>query len=139
MFAKFLSPNTLLVGQYEGHQDSVNARILDRNAELLEQASLEEGHPISIIRIPMGANSDGIFRTFTNSLYVNHTVILPTYEGHRQLELEAAAIYRQYLPKKTRIAAINVDEIMKQDGAIHCITQTLNYVDHRPADEGKDR
>ena len=67
MFAKFLSPNVLLLGEYDQY-DPANAAILDANAERLERFAAERDWPLQIIRIPMPYGAGGVYRSYTNSL-----------------------------------------------------------------------
>ena len=127
IFAKLISQNTILLGQYEMKQDPVNASILDSNASQLESVTLEDNRALSVIRIPMGANDDGVFRNYANSLYVNGTVIIPTYNTDRELNKRAIEIYKKVLPPKTRVVPVDASAIIEQEGAVHCITQSLKY------------
>lgn len=133
IFAKFISPNTILVGSYDYDQDPDNAWILDRNAAVLQDIKLGNEQKLNVIRIPMGSNDDGIFRSYVNSLYVNNTLIMPTYGLENEFESEAISVYRRVLPRKTRIVTIDASDIIELAGAIHCIALGLTYGDLKTA------
>ena len=130
IFAKFVSRDTVLVGQYDYDQDPENSRILDRNAALLKKVQIEKGRYLNVVRIPMGDNRDGIFRSYTNSLHVNDMLVMPTYGRHSQFETEAISVYKQVLPPATRIVKIDASDIIELDGAIHCIALGMTFRDY---------
>jgi hypothetical protein len=82
----------------------------------------------------------GNYRTYTNSVFVNKTVILPTYA--QQYDTTAIRIYKEALPGYT-ITGINCNSIISASGAIHCITKEVSAADpllisHRPLDDTYD-
>ena len=121
MFAKFLDPNTILVGEY-GRSDPQNAALLDRNVERLESFALDNDWPLEIVRIPMPAGGNGVYRSYTNSLIVNDAVIVPTYRGDRRFEAEALEIYRSAMPIGTRVIPMDAETVIQLGGAVHCTT-----------------
>jgi agmatine/peptidylarginine deiminase len=127
IFAKLISQDTILLGQYKEEQDPLNSFILDSNASQLGSVILEDNRSLSVIRIPMGSNDDGVFRNYANSLYLNGTVIIPTYNTDRELNERAIEIYKKALPQGTRIVPVDASTIIEQEGAVHCITQSLKY------------
>ena len=128
MHMKLLDEERLLVGQYpdgvsDGPQIEANIQYLLDNYETCY------GRDYQIIRIPMPPDKNGLYpdqggdyRTYTNSVFINKTVIIPLYE--EQYDTTALRIYRQALPGY-RIVGINCDDIIALDGAIHCITHEL--------------
>ena len=97
MFAKFLSPNIILIGEYD-ELDRENAAIMDSNVERLERFAEENDWPLQIVRIPMPYGANGVYRSYTNSLIVNDVVVVPIYSADRRYEDEAIDVYRQNLP-----------------------------------------
>ncbi|MBP9120914.1 MAG: agmatine deiminase family protein, partial [Ignavibacterium sp.] len=74
----------------------------------------------------------GDYRTYTNSIIVNKTVIVPTYE--LQYDTSALRIYREAMPGY-RVVGINCNSIIPSLGAIHCITKEVGvyepvYISH---------
>ncbi len=125
MFAKFTSEDTILLGQYEFSQDCINYDILEENYNLLLKTTTVDGKPLKIIRIPMPDNSDGVWRTYTNSLFINNIALVPVYPQHRTYEAAALNAYKTALGNNWTIIPIDSEEIIPDGGAIHCITMTI--------------
>ena len=71
---RFAPDATVLLGFYDPDTDPENARILAKNAALLQVTTNVAGQPFRILRVPMLENRDGVFRTYLNSLVVNEVV-----------------------------------------------------------------
>jgi agmatine/peptidylarginine deiminase len=65
-------------------------------------------------------NNGGDYRTYTNSIIINKTVIVPTYETY--YDTTALRIYREAMPGYN-VVSINCNSIIPSLGAIHCITK----------------
>lgn len=122
MFAKFTARDTVLVGQYEPWQDARNAAILDRNAERLANTRLPDGSTLRVVRIPMPAANYPVYRSYTNSLIINDTVVVPVYRRDRAFESEALAAYRRALPGNYRVVTVEAEDVIQMGGAVHCVT-----------------
>jgi agmatine/peptidylarginine deiminase len=132
MHMKLLDEETILVGQYpngisDGPQIELNLQYI------LNNFLTPFGRPYKIIRIPMPPDANnqypsqgGDYRTFTNSVFVNKTVIVPTYDP--KYDTTALRIYREALPGY-RIVAVNSNNIIPASGAIHCITKEIGVKD----------
>ena len=130
MFAKFLAPTTVIVGEYDPTDDTINARILDENASRLAAETNFNGQGLNVVRIPMPSNSSRtIWRTYTNSVMVNNVVLVPIYAQERIHEAQALGVYRTLLPGKT-VVGIESDGIIVDGGAIHCVTRTRPVATH---------
>lgn len=128
MHMKLLDEETLLVGQYpagisDGPQIEANLNYILNNFNSVF------GTPYKVIRIPMPPSQSGTwpsqgayYRTYTNSLIINKTVLVPTY--YEQYDTTALRIYRQAMPGY-RIVGINANSIISQSGAIHCTTHEI--------------
>lgn len=125
MFAKFTSEDTILLGQYKFSQDCINYDILEENYSILLKTTTVDGKPLKIIRIPMPDNSDGVWRTYTNSLLINNIALVPVYSQHKTYESEALNAYKTALGNDWTIIPIDSEEIIPDGGAIHCITMTV--------------
>lgn len=117
MFATFVSAKRVLLGRYDREEDSENALRLDRAAAMLKRAGLE------VIRVPMAANEDGVYRTYTNIAVVNNVVLVPVYPVSREHEAEALEIIGRAFPHR-RVVAIDATEAIELGGAIHCVVMT---------------
>jgi agmatine deiminase len=67
-------------------------------------------------------NSNADYRTFTNSVFVNKTIILPFYET--KYDTTATRIYEEALPGY-KVVGIDCNSIIPSLGAIHCITKEI--------------
>lgn len=121
MFAKFVSEDTVLVGQYTRQDDRTNAAILDRNAQRLAQVRLANGSNLRVVRIPMPQPDYPVYRSYTNSVIANNTVVVPIYPSDRRYEAEALEVYRQTMPNY-RIVTVDSDGVIELGGAVHCTT-----------------
>lgn len=132
MFATFTAVDTVVVGSYTHAQDAVNSEILDRNAERLSHIRTVRG-PLRVVRIPMPERDDDVWRTYTNVMYANGTLVVPTYPGldplGRQQSLE---VYRQLLPQ-WNVVDVDCGELIELGGAIHCISLNLCKVTNLPS------
>jgi len=126
MHMKLLDEETLLVSQYppgvaDGPQIEANLQYVLNNFQTCF------GKPYKVVRIlapPHNGNypPTGNYRTYTNSLIVNKTVIVPTYEF--QYDTTALRIYRESMPGYN-IVGINSNAIIPSLGTIHCITKEI--------------
>ncbi len=120
MYFKLLTPDTILLGEYDDPGGNDYA-IIESNRELLAGLTGPYGRPYNIIRIPM-PDVYGWFdvvRSYTNSLIVNDVVLLPVY--NIDMDDVAIRIYEEVLPGYT-IHPIPCADIIQSGGAIHCIT-----------------
>lgn len=128
MHMKLLDEETLLVGQYpEGVADGPQ---IEQNLQyILDNVPTCFGNQYDVVRIPMPPDQYGYYphqggdyRTFTNSLIVNKTVIIPIYET--QYDTTAYRIYQNAMPGYN-IVGIDSDVIIPALGTIHCITKEI--------------
>ncbi|MCX7877153.1 MAG: agmatine deiminase family protein [Ignavibacteria bacterium] len=130
MHMKLLDEETLLVGQYppgiaDGPQIEANLQYVLNNFQTCF------GKPYKVVRILMPPHNGnyppvGQYWTYTNSVFVNKTVIVPTYTT--QFDTTALRIYREALPGYN-IVGINCTGIINSLGAIHCITKEIGVSD----------
>jgi len=130
MHMKLLDEETLLVGQYpagvaDGPQIEANLQYVINNFQTCF------GRPFKVVRIPMPPEGgqyppQGDYRTYTNSMIINKTVIIPTYEY--QYDTTAFRIYKEVMPGYN-IVGINSNQIIPSLGAIHCIVKEVGVFD----------
>ena len=87
---------------------------------------------MNVTRIPMPLPTGIQFRTYTNSLLVNKTAILPSYElnSYSHKAIPDADLYKKYEHEAKNIYAKNglktikipSDSLIKSGGSLHCIT-----------------
>lgn len=132
MHMKLLDEETILVGLYpngvsDGPQIEANINYVQNNF------LTPSGKRYRLVRVAMPPDGSGLYpssggdyRTFTNSVFVNKTVIVPTYA--QQYDTTALRIYSEALPGY-RIVGINSNQIIPASGAIHCITKEIGVKD----------
>ncbi len=136
MHMKLLDEETLLLGEYpDGVSDGpqINANI----EYVLSNYNSVWGTPYHIVRIPMPSSANGgwpstgsSYRTFTNAVFVNKTIILPTYR--EQVDTTALRIWGEAMPGYNIVGIDcdnNTSNIISQSGAIHCITHSVGVED----------
>ncbi len=147
MHMKLLDEETLLVSKYpEGVADG--PQIEDNIDYVLSNFSSVFGTPYDVVWIdaPPSAGGNypdtgGYYRTFSNSVFVNGSVIVPTYRP--EVDGPALDLYQDMLPGYN-IVGIDVDNpgenLISLYGAIHCIVHTIGvdeplWIVHQPIDE----
>lgn len=147
MHMKLLDEETLLVSEYppgvaDGPQIEANIQ------EVVANYPSVFGTPYKVEWIPAPPSSSGLYpdnggyyRTFTNAVFINKTVIVPTYRP--EVDEPALARWQELLPGYN-IVGIDVDNsgenLISLLGAIHCITHTIGvdeplWIVHQPVDE----
>ena len=128
MHMKLLDEGTLLVGKYpdgvaDGPQIEANLNyVLDNFYSPFGKAY----RVVRIIQPPdfggVYPNNNGDYRTYANSVFVNKTILVPTYET--QYDTIALRVYRENFPGY-KVVGINVNEMIWANGALHCITKEI--------------
>lgn len=142
MHMKLLDEETLLVGEYptgvaDGPQIEANLLYVLSNYQSVF------GTPYKVVRIQMPPdgnvypNTTGDYLTYTNNVFVNKTVLVPTYNP--QYDSTALRILRENLPGY-KVVGIPCNSIIQQSGALHCITHSLGVSDpllisHQPLED----
>jgi agmatine/peptidylarginine deiminase len=150
MHMKLIDEETLLVSEYpagvaDGPQINANINYV------LSNYTSKFGTPFHVVRIPAppstGGNypdNNGAYRTYTNAVFVNNTILIPTYR--EQYDTIAMRIWGEVCPGYN-LVGIDCDNtnnnIIAQSGAIHCITHTVGVADpllisHQPLQDTYD-
>ncbi len=140
MWAKYLNDDTILVSEIEDQTlnflSGGNRSKAKNLQDYLKQRQADlKAMGYTVISVPMPApqfsNFGGgdIFRSYTNSLFVNDTVIVPRYAGNysdSQLqsyyEGKATTAYQQ---AGFKVRFVTSDSVIAHGGAIHCITTQI--------------
>lgn len=134
MWAKFLDDDTVIVNQIsEEALDGLAGS--ERDFAVMIRDYLEERAKdvaqlgYDVVRMPMPAPKRGWFRSFTNSLLINGTAIVPQYSRRYSdaalipaFESEARRIYEKLGYK---VVFIPSDELISEGGAVHCVTMQV--------------
>ena len=128
MHMKLLDETTLLVGEYpEGIADGPQ---IEANIQyVVENFKVAMGRDYEVVRIPMPPDQfgryphqGGYYRTYANSLIINKTILVPTYE--LQYDTTALRIWEEAKPGYN-VVGINCNQIIPASGALHCITKEI--------------
>ncbi len=135
MFTKMLDDYTVMVGSYP--LGDPNYAILNANTDTIGRTMNGFGRRFKTIRIPMPPPSGGVYRSYTNSLFVNNRVLVPIY--HIAMDTTAMRIYRQALPNY-QVDTFDCTSIINSGGAVHCIamgipTRYQFHISHYPPPE----
>lgn len=131
MHMKLLDEETIIVGEYpQGVSDGpqINANI----EYVLDNFDSAFDTPYEIVRVEMPPQSGiypwqgGDYRTYTNMVFVNKTVLVPTYQAF--YDGPALAIIQEQLPGYN-VVGIECNDIIQLSGAIHCITKAVGVAD----------
>jgi agmatine deiminase len=122
MFCKLLNDSTFILGEYETPSDGAgsNYDILNQNAQLLASLNSSTGRPFRVERMPMPPYSGGVSYTYTNSLIVNNSVLVPIYGF--ETDAAALALYESLMPGYD-VMGFDCNIIIPANGAIHCIAK----------------
>jgi agmatine deiminase len=135
MHMKLLDEETLVWAEYptgvsDGPQIEANLQYVLNNHNSVF------GTPYRIVRVPapfQGSTSNpswpssgGDYMTYSNSVFVNKTLLVPIY--NHSYDNTALNILRDALPGY-RVQGINCTNIIAQSGAIHCITHSIGVAD----------
>lgn len=135
MHMKLIDEETLLVGEFpQGLSDGPQ---LETNLDVIEANETNTfGQPFRIVRVPMPSSTGGqyppsaSYRTYANNVFVNRTVIVPTYRT--EFDTIGLRVLHESLPGY-RIVPIDCDNtgmnIISASGAIHCITKGIGVAD----------
>ncbi len=132
MHMHLIDEETILFGEYptgiaDGPQIEANIQYL------LDNHLSSFGTPYRIERIVQPPDSNdkyphqgGDYRTYTNSVFVNKTIIIPNYET--QYDTIAQRIYEEHFPGY-KVVGINCNGMIWALGALHCITKEVGSSD----------
>ena len=142
MFVKILDSKSVAVNEIteasiELAKDSVGDIPLDilelKNS--LDGAAKQFEKYLHVVRMPMPVPFKNTFRTYTNSILVNGTAIVPDYKNYREVggsypdeallpefRQKVSDIYNQFGYK---VAFVNADNLIYNGGAFHCVSMHL--------------
>ena len=132
MYMKLLDEENVLVGEYaSGSTGSTNNTQIEQNINSILAYYTCYDRDFEIIRIPMPPITYDQYgypvqRTYTNSLILNNTVLVPIYG--LTTDNEALEIYRDAMPGYN-VYGINCEAMIGDGGAIHCITMGIGSND----------
>lgn len=124
MFAAFLNPDRILIASVDPRQDPYNARVLDNNAALMRQVTVN-GKPMRVERIAVPPREDKYWSPYTNIILANELVLMPVYDSDPPTMIRSAIEkYKQLLPGFT-VETIDMTSMRKLEGALHCMSVNI--------------
>ena len=153
MHLKLLDEETLLVGQYP--DSTADGTQIEANLDtLLKEHKTSFGTDFKIHRIAMPADETGAFPdevsscsalgkgcyyTYTNAFFINELILVPTYFNGKGADSLALKQWEEMMPGY-KIVGIDCSHIIKEYGAIHCVTKEIGVKDplriiHKKLDE----
>ncbi|HYX35222.1 MAG TPA: agmatine deiminase family protein [Oligoflexus sp.] len=141
MWGKFMNDDTVIVGQISERTLSL-ASSSNRSLTLQIQRYLDNrANDIAdlgynVVRIPMPVPNAGLFRSYTNSLLLNGTAIIPqyvrpssgSYNDQSLVSTYEAEVRRVYQSLGYKVVFIPSDELIATGGAVHCVTMQIPAV-----------
>ncbi|WP_394835967.1 agmatine deiminase family protein [Pendulispora rubella] len=118
MFAKLVGECKVIVAQTS---DEPYKSATDKAAAYFRDLACGDGQ-YQVTRVK-GWVSEGTWYTYTNSLIVNDTVIVPFYDDTDKNE-EARRAYASAMPRH-RVVGINSESTIHSGGSIHCLTHEI--------------
>ncbi len=135
MHMKLIDEERLLIGEFPlGQSDGPQ---LESNIDYVTSNwNSTFGTPYEVIRVPMPSSTggnyppDASYRTYANNVFVNGTVLVPTYR--EEFDTVGLRILRESMPGYN-VVPIDCDNsgmnIISASGAIHCITKGIGVSD----------
>lgn len=115
----FVAPDLVVVGRVERSAAALYDS-LEKIARDLEGMPTVAG-PLRVERIPCPAPDDGVWRSYTTSVFAGGAVLVPIYPDHcPDLDAEALALYRRLLPGR-RIVGIDSGALARAGGDLHSL------------------
>ncbi|MGB7344600.1 MAG: agmatine deiminase family protein [Pirellulaceae bacterium] len=126
MFMTFTDSNTVVVSKSENPNDP-NRQLLDRHATTL--GNLTGNEKLEVIRLPMREERGVGFQSYTNVVFANGVLLVPSYAN--KVEDEVRATYERLLPD-WRIEFIDCSRLLARGGALHCLVSNLGGARYQP-------
>lgn len=133
MFMKLLNDHTVLIAKADVEPYRSNS---EKAIKFFTNRTAPDGQPYKILFVKAWV-SGGTWYTYTNSLIVNNSVLMPTYSGHPTEEAAAKAAYSEGMSGVT-VVGIPADQSIRDGGAVHCVTQTIPVLPAKSALETKE-
>ena len=135
MYMKFLDEETILYGippEFDGAgqnpwDPTIRQAIFDNIMTIKNNYKSVYGRPYRFIKMSFPSSIAPAFFTYTNSLIVNNTVIMPKFEGQYELyDQNARQIISSAMPGYNVVQAYCPPSLIDAGGAIHCLTHDIN-------------
>jgi agmatine/peptidylarginine deiminase len=80
---------------------------------------------LKVERIPRPPPTDDVWRSYTNVIFANGTLLVPSYpDADEKTEARALDVYAKLLPGWT-IIPLDVSDLIREGGALRCISMNV--------------
>lgn len=143
LFMTFVDRQTAVVGDFSDPSEP-NAARLDEIADSLAKLSVD-GKPLNVVRVPMPprrksefeGTRTGMFQSFTNVVYLNGLLLVPSYQGEAErFEKAVYDVYASLLPD-WEIQFVDCTRPSLFGGALHCLVANLGDTPMRQDSEDR--
>ena len=125
MFMTMVAKNIAVIGEIPPSEDPTNSARLNETARFVSTIPTSAG-PIQVKRIPMPPKWGEDWRSYTNVIFANGILLMPSFSDvDPSLEQRAVQVYQSVLPPGWIVKKINCDKIVKLHGQLHCISYNL--------------
>lgn len=141
MWGKFMDDDTVIVGQISdetlSYASSSNRSLALRIQEFLDARAADiTDLGYNVVRVPMPVPTASVFRSYTNSLLLNGTAIIPqyisargsSYADQKLLKSYEAEVRNVYESLGYKVVFIPSDGMIATGGAVHCVTMQVPAV-----------
>jgi agmatine deiminase len=122
---RFVAEDTVVCA-YEPNVADANHLPLLKIYNSLTQATLADGRPLRVIKLPMPPHlayeGQRVPASHANFLIINEKVLVPIY--HCPEDKIALNIFQEYFPTR-RVVGVDCREVVWGLGAIHCLSQNI--------------
>ena len=125
MFMTMVAKNIAVIGEIPPSEDPTNSARLNETARFVSTIPTSAG-PIQVKRIPMPPKWGEDWRSYTNVIFANGILLMPSFSDvDPSLEQRAVQVYQSVLPPGWIVKKINCDNLVKLHGQLHCISYNL--------------
>ncbi len=122
--ARFVGPATVVCA-YETDISDANYAALHENYEILSRSVVQDGTPLTVVKLPMPARVEDAEgqrypASYTNFYIANAVVIVPVFQDPN--DAIALDVLRELFPDRT-VIGINARAMVEGFGTFHCATQ----------------
>jgi agmatine/peptidylarginine deiminase len=80
---------------------------------------------LEVVRIPMPAVGDEMFRSYTNLLIVNGVIVVPTYPTVApETDLRVLDFFSELMPDH-EVFGLDCSNVVRKGGSLHCMTMNV--------------
>jgi agmatine/peptidylarginine deiminase len=125
MFMTMVAKNIAVIGEISPSEDPTNSARLNETARFVSTIPTSAG-PVQVKRIPMPPKSGEDWRSYTNVIFANGILLMPSFSDvDPSIEQRAVQVYQSVLPPGWIVKKINCDNLVKLHGQLHCISYNL--------------